>query len=186
MLISVNGGNPTEMYPENQFQVDANYSPDGKQIVFGRFPFVDDKPDVFDIRILDVNSKQVTVVPGSQNLYSPRWSPDGKYLACATVDNKKFVLYDFKTRKWSDWASGFGLGVGMTLSRDSKYLYFDTTEGEHAGQYRVKVGQTHPEFLFDFRNVHRSWWSGLTPGNIPMFSRDISTDEIYALDVELP
>jgi Tol biopolymer transport system component len=186
MLISVNGGNPTEMYPESQFQVDANYSPDGKQIVFGRFPFTEDKPDVFDIRILDINSKQVRIVPGSQNLYSPRWSADGKYLACVTIDNRKFVLYDFKTQKWSDWTSGFGSAVGMTFSRDSKYLYFDVTSGEHPGYYRVMVGQTHPEFLFDLSKLHRSWWSGLTPDNIPIFSRDISTDEIYALDVELP
>ena len=74
----------------------------------------------------------------------------------------------------------------MTFSRDSKYLYFDVTNGEHPGYYRVMVGQTHPEFLFDLSKLHRSWWSGLTPDNIPIFSRDISTDEIYALDVELP
>jgi hypothetical protein len=38
----------------------------------------------------------------------------------------------------------------------------------------------------DLKNLHRSWWSGITPTNSPIFSRDISTDEIYALDLELP
>jgi hypothetical protein len=48
------------------------------------------------------------------------------------------------------------------------------------------VGETHPEFVLDLSNLHRSWWSGLSPDNVPIFSRDISTDEIYALDLELP
>jgi hypothetical protein len=29
-------------------------------------------------------------------------------------------------------------------------------------------------------------WSGLTPDGLPLFTRDISIQEIYALDVELP
>ena len=186
MSISLQGGDPIQMYPENQSQVDANYSPDGQQIVFGRPPFVPDKADVFDVRILNVNSKQVTVVPGSQNLYYPRWSPDGRYLEGCSIDNKKFLIYDFKTQKWSDWVTGLGELVTPTWSRDSKYLYFELSSGAHPGYYRVRVGDTHPEFVLDLSNLHRSWWSGLSPDNAPIFSRDISTDEIYALDLELP
>ena len=29
-------------------------------------------------------------------------------------------------------------------------------------------------------------WSGITPDGSPLFVRDVSTDEIYALDLELP
>jgi hypothetical protein len=29
-------------------------------------------------------------------------------------------------------------------------------------------------------------WSGLTPDAYPLFTRDISAEEIYALDAELP
>lgn len=186
MVISAQGGPPTEMYPENQYQVDANYSPDGKQIVFGRFPLVQDKPDVFDIRILEIDSKRVTVVPNSQNLYSPRWSPDGRYLGGISTDNKKLAIYDFKTQRWSDWVTGLGLVTTPAWSRDGRYLYFDVFNGEHPGYYRVKLGGKHPEFRADLNNLHRSWWSGLSPDDIPIFSRDISTDEIYALDLELP
>lgn len=31
-----------------------------------------------------------------------------------------------------------------------------------------------------------SSWTGLGPGDSPLFVRDISTQEIYALDLELP
>jgi len=29
-------------------------------------------------------------------------------------------------------------------------------------------------------------WSGLGPGDTPLFVRDISTQEIYAIDLQLP
>jgi serine/threonine protein kinase len=185
-LISSQGGTPVEVYSEKNGQVDANFSPDGKQIAYGRYPFDSSSYDVIDIRILDLASKEVSVIPGSTNLYAPRWSPDGQHLAGLSADNKRIVLYDFKTQKWSDWVNGLG-GVGAPIwSRDSQYLYFDNIDGDHPGYRRVKLGQTQSEFLVDLKDLHRSWWSGITPDNAPIFSRDISTDEIYALDLELP
>jgi len=44
------------MYPEKNSQIDANWSPDGKRIAFGRNPFIPNSADVIDIRILDVSS----------------------------------------------------------------------------------------------------------------------------------
>jgi eukaryotic-like serine/threonine-protein kinase len=186
VVISSQGGTPLEVYPEKNGQVDANFSPDGKQIAYGRFPFDSSGYDVIDIRIVDLASKQVSVIPGSTNLYGPRWSPDGQRLAGLSADNKKIVLYDFKTQKWSDWVTGIG-AVGTPIwSRDSQYLYFDNIGGDHPGYRRVKLGETKSEFLVDLKDLHRSWWSGIMPDNTPIFSRDISADEIYSLDLELP
>jgi len=96
------------------------------------------------------------------------------------------VIYVFKSQKWSDWITGVGT-VGMPRwSHDGKYLYFDNVAGDHPGYRRVKLGETHSELLVDLKDLHRSLWSGITPDNSPIFSRDISTDEIYALDLELP
>jgi len=133
-----------------------------------------------------VDSKQVTVVPGSHDFYAPRWSPDGTHLAGLSTDNKKIVLYDFKTQKWSDWVTGLG-NVGLPIwTRDSKSLYFDNLAGDHPGYRRVRLGDSHSEFVADLKDLRRSFWSGITPDNIPIFSRDISSDEIYALEFELP
>ena len=82
LLISAQGGAAKEMLAENLPQADPGWSPDGKQMVFGRFL----RPARRALQLLDLNSKQVSIIPGSQGLYSPRWSPDGRYLAALTTD----------------------------------------------------------------------------------------------------
>jgi len=187
LLIPAQGGVAQEMLAENLPQIDPGWSPDGKQMVFGR-GWWDIKQT---IQLLDVNSKQVSVVPGSQGLYSPRWSPDGRYLAALTDDATKIVIFDFKRQTWSDWVNGPGLLSYPTWSRDGKYLYFETRATETPGYYRIQVGQTRLELLVDLRDLHQFGsrigpWSGITPDGSPLFVRDLSTDEIYALDLELP
>jgi serine/threonine protein kinase/Tol biopolymer transport system component len=185
-LISAQGGSPVPMYPEKNSQFDATWSADGKQIAYGRNTSISQLPETLEIRILDRGSKEVSVLPGSQNLYAPRWSPDSQRIVAISADNSRLVLYDFKTQKWSDWVSGLGHVGSQIWSQDGKYLYFDNFSGEHPGYRRVKLGETRSELLADLKDLHRSWWSGIAPDNSPIFSRDISTDEIYALDLELP
>ncbi len=189
LLISAQGGAAQEMFAENLPQVDAGWSPDGQQMVFGH-GWWDNKQT---IQLLNVNSKQVSIVPGSQGLYSPRWSQDGRYIVALTDDARKIVIFDFKTQKWSDWVSGPGtLQSYPTWSRDGKYLYFQSHGTERSGYYRIQLGHTHPELVLDLKDLQQfpnplvGFWSGITPDGSPLFVRDLSTDEIYALDLELP
>jgi len=53
------------------------------------------------------------------------------------------------------------------------------------------LGQRRPELVVQLSDLKRyrgvpSIWSGITPDGSPLFLRDVSTDEIYALDLELP
>jgi WD40 repeat protein len=167
----------------------GGWSPDGKQLVFGRVPWLTASLEKIAIQVLDLNSKQVSTIPGSDGLYSPRWSPDGKYLAACPTDSKKLLLFDFRTQKWTDWINEPGAVGYPTWSRDSKYVYCDTASTEHTAFRRVEVGRTRSEFLIDLRDLHRyrgSSWSGLTPDDSALFIRDLSTDEIYSLEVDLP
>lgn len=174
------------MLAENLPQVDPGWSPDGKQMVFSRY--IDEKPS---IQLLDLNSKQLSTIPGSQGLYSPRWSPDGRYIAALTTVQTKIVIFDFKSQTWSDWVSGNRFAY-PTWSRDGKYLYFETWVTATPGYYRVQLGQSRGELLVDLKGLHQfstdnlAVWSGITPDGSPLFVRDTSTDEIYALDLELP
>ena len=183
LLVSAQGGAAQEVLAENLFQVDAEWSPDGKQMVFGR-----NATERATVQLLDLNSKQVSIIPGSQGLFSPRWSPDGRYLATLSFDGRKIVIFDFKTQKWSDWVSGWAYGF-PAWSQDGKYLYFQNWLTP--GYYRIKLGQTRCESVVDLKDLRRyrgpfNPWSGIAPDGSPLFVRDVSTDEIYALDLDLP
>jgi serine/threonine protein kinase/Tol biopolymer transport system component len=185
-IISAQGGAAQEMLAENLPQLDPGWSPDGKQMVFSR-----SITNEQNIQLLDLDSKKMSIIPGSQGLYSPRWSPDGRYIAALTTVQTKIVIFDFKSQTWSDWVSGHRFAY-PTWSPDGKYLFFETWLTDTPGYYRVKLGQTRGELLVDLKDLHQFFtedlgvWSGITSDGSPLFVRDTSTDEIYALDLELP
>ncbi len=189
-LISAQGGTPREMLSENQYQFVATWSPDGKQLAFGRTPFIAGSSERVAIQIFDLNSKQVSKIPGSENLFGPFWSPDGQRLAALTADSKRLLLFDFKTQKWSDWINEPGAIDYPTWSRDGRYIYYDSVSTETPTYRRVKIGQTRSELVIDLKDLHQfgapEAWSGLTPDGSPLFVRDVSTAETYSLDMELP
>jgi len=190
-LVPALGGTPQELLPESRNQVDPAWSPDGKQLAFGRIGATG-STEKLAIQIVDINTHQVSIIPGSENLFSTRWSRDGRYLAALPVDSNKLVLYDFKTGKWSDWINEAEAIGFPTWSRDGNYLYYDTILTDHPSFRRVKVGQTRSELVVDLKDLRRyaftlvGTWTGLAPDGSALFVRDLSTDEIYSLDLELP
>jgi len=190
LLISADGGTAQEAYPEGQSQVDPTWSPDGKRLAFGRVAVLG-RTDNMEINILDLGSHRISVIPSSENLFSPRWSPDGGHILALTEDSKKLVLYDLKTLRWSDWINEQGAIGFPTWSPDGRYVYYDRVSTSEPSFRRVRVGEIRSEPLIDLKDLPRYFsavgpWSGLTPDGSALFARNLSTDEIYALDLDLP
>jgi Tol biopolymer transport system component len=185
-LISAQGGTPQELLSQNNANVaDPVFSADGAQLAFGPLS----GRGVIDL--VDLKTRRVSPLPGSEGLFSPRWSPDGHYLAALAGDSLKVLFFDFKEQKWSEpIAENAAIGF-PTWSRDSMYLYFDEGGADPTFR-RLKVGAKRSEALFSLKGMPQflsnmvGTWSGLAPDGSPLFTRDISTQEIYALDVEFP
>jgi Tol biopolymer transport system component len=187
MLIGPQGGKATSVYAENHGQIDANWSADGKRMIYG---YVFGTPDM-SINMLDLRAHKITKVAGSDGLFSPRWSPDGRYLVALSLDFTKVMLFDFHTQKWSTWFTDAAGSVSYPLwSSDSKYLYFDDMVTDEETIRRVKLGEDHAERVYALRHIDRylgpwGYWVGQAPDGSWMFVRDRSTQEVYSLNIGL-
>jgi serine/threonine protein kinase/Tol biopolymer transport system component len=191
-LISKDGGSPqslTSTHEEIQ-EADPTWSPDGNTLAFGRSGLHSD-PTV--IELFDVRTRQVSQLPGSQGFFGPRWSPDGRYIIALSQDGNKLMLYAVKDQKWRQLEIKLDSFGYLAWSHDSAYVYFDTVLRSDSGYYRVRISDAKLEKLADFRKIRTfpdqfgpGTWTGLGPGDVSVLPRDISTQEIYAFDLQLP
>jgi len=185
-VVSAEGGPSRVVLDDVGEAVDPDWSPDGESLIFGGLPPVFGTSSATAIRRLNLKSQQLSIVPGSEGLFSPRWSPDGRYLAALTANSSKLMLFDFRTGKWQELIR---VSVSyLSWSRDSKHIYFDNyLENEH-GFYRVSVADRRLEQLVNLRDLRLAAgiygsWSGLTPDGSPLLTRDVGTQEIYSLEL---
>lgn len=135
-------------------------------------------------------TRQVTALPDSVGLFSPRWSPDGRYLLAMTGDYQKLVLYDFSTRKWEDLLKM--PSAYPSWSKNAKCVYFNNPWSKALPECRICLNDRKVEHIVDLSragNIAQAtfgWWTGLGPDDSILSQRDISVEEIYALDIKLP
>ena len=123
-------------------------------------------------------------------MFSPRLSRDGRYVAALSEDAKKLMLDDLRTNRWSELAQGsFGWN---NWSYDGKYVYVVNDRGAQGDEVlRVSTAGRKSETVLNLKNVPQTgdlWSQRVAPGtdNSPLLMRDKSTQEIYALDLQLP
>jgi len=173
---------------------DPAWSADGNTLAFGSGPSAPDtnpSQGRTSIMMFDVNSHQFSTLPASQGIWAPRWSPNGRYIVALSPDEKKLVLFDFRTNQWRQLAADVGNIGYMAWSADSAFVYFDNLFTADAAYLRVRVSDSKLERIVSLNGIRRflgdfESWTGLGPGDTPLFMRDISVQEIYALDWNLP
>ncbi|MCU1244153.1 MAG: serine/threonine protein kinase [Acidobacteria bacterium] len=182
--VSAEGGTSRQLLPNDpRPQQDPNWSPDGSRIVFASK--LGDTTSA--IRMLDLKNSQISTVPGSEGFFSPRWSPDGHYLAAMPSDAHALLLFDFATRKWSQLAAG--IMAWPAWSHDGKDLYVLEASGMGT-VLKVHIADRKTSRMLDLKNfVATGYYRGslaIGPDDSPLLLRDAGSYDVYALDWEAP
>jgi Tol biopolymer transport system component/DNA-binding winged helix-turn-helix (wHTH) protein len=180
------GGSPQMLLTESRNEADPGWSPDGKTMIFGRLPdYMGEASTQKEIQVVNLKTGAVSILPESEGLFSPRWSPDGHSIAAITLDQRKLVVYDLATHKWSQMAAG---SVDNPVwSRDNQSIYFHSFMEEGSPILRVQLADHRVERVFEFGDVQLAdavdyQFPGLAPDDSPLVSVTLWTADVYSLD----
>jgi len=138
-LISADGGVAEKLIPNPNNEVAPFWSPDGKSITFNDYP----KPgQPRAIKVLDLATRKISIMPGSEGYYVGEWSPDGKYMIAVAQNPSRLVLYTVKSGTWTDIRKFDGVWGWCIWSNDSKSVYVQmptAAPGVEPGFYRLGI-----------------------------------------------
>ncbi len=185
-IVAVDGGPPQRIV--GKFSVGPSWSPDGNLVLATSFvesPYTGGANQYSYMQIFDVRTGKLSVLPSSEGKGGGEWITQDSLVA---VNNSvtKLLTCDFNTGKWSDLVEGSF--VSWMVSPDRKYLYIATGGAEPKAQ-RLRLADHQIETitsLKNFRRVADSAGVSIAPDGSPVFTRDIGSQEIYALTVKWP
>ena len=183
-VVSSEGGSAKQLLPDDlRHQLDPTWSPDGDKIVFGG----QSNDPTSAIHILDLASSQVSDLPDSQGFYSPRWSPNRRYIAAFPADSMRLMVFDLANQRWTELASGSF--SWLNWSRNGQYLYVLDSRGRDA-VLKIRISDHKSEQVADLRNFLTVGQLGgslaLAPDDSPLLLHDAGTRDVYALDWTAP
>lgn len=166
---------------------DPTWSPDGQTIVLGLAPDLMGKDAApRTVQFLDVKTRKLTTVPGSQDLFSPRWSPDGRYVVALPLDQRQLRLYDMTTKQWRVLVARSA--ADPIWSADGKYVYADAFMEPGQPVYRVEVSSGKVTELGSMSNLRSSEFSdmvlaGVLADGTAVVRARLTTANLYELNL---
>jgi Tol biopolymer transport system component len=185
-LIDAEGGKLTPVLNEDRNEADPAWAPDGQSIVFGRLPNRMDNGQPKAIYLVNLQTREVTEIPGSAGLFSPRLSPDGRYIAAMPLDQRALLLFDRTRERWTTLTIQ---GVGdPTWSHDSRSIYFQDFLAAGKPIYRVAVPTGTPQqaaTIDSLRPIAATDYRliGLAPGDLPVVTARTPAVNLYEVDL---
>ncbi len=181
-LVSLDGGTPEKLLADPKNDVAPSWWPDGKSIAFNDFPR--SGQELPGVKVLDLATRKVSIMPGSEGFYVPAWSPDGKYMVAMAQNPSRMMLYSTQSGTWKELKK-FELPWGYYVwSSDSKSLYMAVTT-EQSGLYRLSIADGKWDLIakldgLNFGSDELEGFLSLTADGQPAIMSDTSVVQVYS------
>jgi serine/threonine protein kinase/Tol biopolymer transport system component len=188
-MVGADGGEPQKIA---EHSLAPKWSPDGNVLLFTSY-YGYDRPAAERhqsyLQTFDVRTREMSAISSSEGKGGGIWvGQDG--LIASGDSYTKFLYFDFKSQKWSELLSGNF--VNWSISPDGKYLYFATGGAEPQAK-RVRLSEGKVESITSLTGLRRvvdavegGTQMGVAPDGSIVFTRDIGSQEIYALNIKWP
>ena len=184
------GGEPRRVFPQRGWQFHPHWLPEGESVAISVRPFEGEKEPSPGIYVASVATQEAHKLPGSQDIDSAVWSPNGHLVAGETRDYHRIKLYDVGQNTWTDAVTGT-LFSGMSWASDSQALYYQDVLEEYQPIYRFWLASMRREKVYDFHNelnsgYFRCLFYGVKPDGSLLVYLSRSQTDLYAFDIDFP
>jgi eukaryotic-like serine/threonine-protein kinase len=183
-VISSDGGTPEKIIGGGDVsEVAPEWTPDGSAITFNDFPRLGG--ELKGVQVIDLASRKISIVPGSEGLYVGSWSPDGNSMVAVAQDPLRLKLYSVSSKSWRElkrFEAPWGYWV---WALDSKSILFAQTLGVR-GIYRLTISNGKWEREASLEGINtpdqlNQSFLNLTADGQPAIMNDTSVVQIYSL-----
>ena len=187
-LISAAGGELKQVTDEKHNAADPTWSADGQLLVFGGEPDLMGKENnAHSLKVLNLSTGKSSVLAGSQNLFSPRWSHDGKWIAALSLDQKQVHLFNVQQQRWTVLATTSAADPVWSSDSKSLFVHAFLADEQPILQIEIPTGAVHRVAdLTELRSRDSAdlFFSGLTPTNEPLVLPRVGTSNLYTLNLD--
>ena len=187
-IVNADGGRPELLMKDDRNVADPGWSADGKEIIFGREPdSMGKETGPRAIELFNLQSQTRTTVPHSEGFFSPRWSPDGKWIAALTLAQNKVMLFDVANQRWSELA--LTSASDPIWSNDNKAIFVHAFLAENQPVIRISVPSGEVKVVASSADFHSGepadyFFGGLTPEDSPLVRPRIGTGNLFTMDLD--
>jgi Tol biopolymer transport system component len=175
--ISTDGGNPEPLPPEPLSQGCLGWIPGQNALTFSR-GYGEDNPAIYRF---DVNTGKTEKIPGTEGLYDPVWSPDGRYTSAVDASSDVLMLVDLNSGKRKQIA---GPAQFPSWSPDSRYVYFVRLGVNWI--FRVRVPDGLEEKFLEVPFQVSPWPFTVAPDGSLIVLREHGRYDVYSLSLLAP
>jgi Tol biopolymer transport system component len=184
-VVGADGGKPSAVGPPDRFTPD--WSSDGARLVFGGFPpHIAEHP--IAIWVVAFETGEVSTLPGSEGLYAPLLSPDGRSVVALSADDRRLMLHELAAGRWRELISGNEVLGYPNFTHDGARV--QVLKGASIVRVRLADGHLEPVTSLEHISLVQAvggHWIGRAPDDSPVVLREKGdAPEVYALDVEWP